>query len=96
MQYSIAFCSQVEAAIDVISSEFVMMIVPDKAVKFRDLGLNSSRKFRPKAIGDDICGCLFYDNCRPEVYVDVISGVVVQWVSVDVLVKFGDSRSNRS
>ena len=32
--------------------------------------------------------------CRPEVYNDVISGVAVENVDVDVPVKFGDSTSN--
>ena len=36
------------------------------------------------------------DNFRLEVYSDVISGVIVDSAGVKVLVKFGDSRSNRS
>ena len=32
--------------------------------------------------------------CRPEVDTDVISGVAVDNVGVDVLIKFGVSRSN--
>ena len=34
--------------------------------------------------------------CRPEIDNDVISGQAVDIVGVDVPVKFGDSRSNRS
>ena len=37
-----------------------------------------------------------FDNCRLKVAGDVISGVAVDLVGVDVRVKFGDSRSNRS
>ena len=33
--------------------------------------------------------------CRPEIDNDVISGVAVDNVGVDVHIKFGDSRSNR-
>ena len=34
------------------------------------------------------------DKCRPEVASDVISGVAVDWVSLDVSAKFGDSTLN--
>ena len=36
------------------------------------------------------------DNFRPEVYSEVISGVLVDPTGVNVHAKFGDSRSNRS
>ena len=39
-------------------------------------------------------GFLFSYNFRPEVAGDVISGVVIENVGVDVIVKFGYSRSN--
>ena len=39
---------------------------------------------------------VFHYNFRPEVDNDVISGVAVDYVSMDVRVKFGDSRSNGS
>ena len=39
---------------------------------------------------------VFRCSCRPEVVSDVISGANVGQVDMDVLVKFGDSRSNRS
>ena len=41
-------------------------------------------------------GCFFHDNFQPEVASDAISGANVGLVSLDVIVKFGDSRSNRS
>ena len=41
-------------------------------------------------------GFLFHDNSRLEVVSDVMSSVDVEQVSVDVPVKFGDFRSNRS
>ena len=34
-----------------------------------------------------------YNKCRPEVAGDVISGVAVEWVGVDVHIKFCGSRS---
>ena len=36
------------------------------------------------------------DNSQPEEASDVISGVIVEPTSMDISVKFGDSRSNRS
>ena len=33
--------------------------------------------------------------CRPEVDGDVISGVAIENIGVDIPIKFGDSRSNR-
>ena len=35
-----------------------------------------------------------FHKCRPEVAGDVLSGVEVEWVGVDVRAKFGDSRLN--
>ena len=46
-----AFCSRPEAAMDVISSKFVGLIVPDKRVKFRDHRLNHSGEIQPKSVG---------------------------------------------
>ena len=37
-----------------------------------------------------------FDNCQSEVASDVISGIAVQYVGVDVCVKFGESRLNHS
>ena len=50
VEYSIAFCSRPKAANDIISGMFVRLIVPDKAPKLRDPGLNSSREIRPKTV----------------------------------------------
>ena len=36
-----------------------------------------------------------FDKCRPEVAGDVVSGVAVDWVGLDVCVRFGHSRFNR-
>ena len=60
---------------------------------FRDPSLNYSGEIPSKAVG------IFYSfrcNLRPEVDNHVISGAAVEYVSVDVRVKFGDSRSNGS
>ena len=38
----------------------------------------------------------FHHNFRPEAVIDIISGVNVEQVGMDVCGKFGDSRSNRS
>ena len=46
-------------------------------------------KIRPKAVGDGILG-RFRDNFRPESVSDVMSGVVVEWVGMDVRIKYGD------
>ena len=40
MQYPIAFCSRTQADSDVIPGRLVMLIVPNKAVKFCDPHLN--------------------------------------------------------
>ena len=52
---------------------------------------------RPKAdsdVGGGIFGGCFRYNFRREVDNDVISGVVVDYVRIDISVKFGNSRSN--
>ena len=80
LQYLIAFFSRREAASDVISSRFVGLIVLDK----RNLTRNCRRlHFRP----------FFRGNFQPEVVSAVISSVAVEYVGMDVRVKFGDSRS---
>ena len=68
----------------------------DKAVKFRDQRLNRSGDIRPVAIGGGIFDRFFRNNFRPEVASDVISGVVVDQMSVYVRVKFGDSSFSQS
>ena len=63
-------------------------------VKFRDSCLNYSREIPPIPVKGGIFDSFFHYNFRPEVGNDVISGVTVYYVGVDVRVKFGDSRSN--
>ena len=95
VQYLIAFCSQPEAATDVISGNFVWPIVPDKCVKFCDARLNNSGEIQPKAVGCSIFGCFSnFDNYRPEVDGDVVYSAALDYVGMDVAAKFGDSRSN--
>ena len=54
-----------------------------------------SLKFDPKPSEAPFSAVLFnFDKCRPKVASDVISGVTVEWIGVDVRLKFGDSRSN--
>ena len=93
-QYSVAVCSPSEAASDGMSGSFVGLTVPNKFVKFRDPRLNLSGEIRPKAL--HFRPFSNFDKCRLEVAGDVISGVAVDWISVDVCTKFGDSVSNRS
>ena len=50
----------------------------------------------PEAVGGGIFRDFFRYSFRPEVVYDLISGLVLGHVSIDVRVKFGDSRSNRS
>ena len=71
-------------------------IVLDKHVKFRDPCLNRSREIPPEAVADGILRQFFHNNFRLEVVTDVLSGVAVDHVGVDILVKIGDSRSNGS
>ena len=93
MQYSVTFCSQLEAANDVISDLFVGLIVMDKDVKFRDHSLNCSRDIQPQT---GIFSRFSRGSYRQEAASDVISSVTVDYVGVDVRVTFGDSRSSRS
>ena len=73
---------------------FVGPFVSNKYVKFHDSGLKRSREIPPEAVGDCILDRFLKYNFRPEGDNDVISSVAVENVSVDVCVKFGDSRSN--
>ena len=86
VQYSIGFYSRPEAAIDVMSSNFVRLNVRDEAIKFRDLRLNG-----PQTVG----GGISPNNLRPDVASDV-TGVAVDPVGMDVRAKFNDSRLSRS
>ena len=70
-------------------------IVLEKSVKCRDRCLNHSREIPPQAVGSGIFDS-FSLYFRPEVDNDVISSVTVDYVGLDVRVKFGDSRSNGS
>ena len=79
VQYLIAFCSRPEAVSDVVSGGFVMLIVLDKCVKFRDPHLHRFREHRPKAVEDGIFfNSFFHGNFRLEVASEVISGVAVE------------------
>ena len=71
-------------------------VIPNKHAKFCDPSLSRSRKIPPDAVGVGICDIIFRDNFRPEVDSDVMCGIAVDWVGVDVHVKFGDSMSNGS
>ena len=52
-------------------------------------------QIRPKAVGSDIFGRFSnFDKCRLEVDGDVISGVAVEYVGVDVRATFGESGLN--
>ena len=63
----------------------------------RDHRLNRSREIPPEAVGIWIFDRSFnFDNWQPTVANDIISGVVVQDVGLDVVTKLGDSRLNRS
>ena len=62
-------------------------IVLNNDIKFGDPRSNRSQEISPKAI---ICGIstVFRDNVQLEIVSDVISGVSVEKVSMDVCVKF--------
>ena len=92
--YLIAFCSRLAAAIDVISS---IRRICDKCVKFCDPRLNHSLSINTTPSNRRLHFRQFVrDNSRPEVVSDVISGVAVAQVGVDVRIKTTDSRSNPS
>ena len=92
VQYLVASCSRPEAASEVMSDRFVQPIVLDKRVKFCSR-LNHSRQIRTKAIGGGIYEFFCRNNFRPEVVSDCISGVAIEWVGMDVCIKFGDIRA---
>ena len=85
---------RLEAADDLIFGRFMKPIVLEKCVKFRDPCLNCSWEIPTEASEAVFSTVFFCYNCRPEVDNDVISDVAVDNVSMDVRVKFGDSRSN--
>ena len=82
------FCSQPEAASDVISGMFVGLIVLDKLLKFHGHSLSHSREIPPEAVGGGIFDSFFHYTFWPEVDNGVISGVAVDNVGVNVHVKF--------
>ena len=70
-------------------------IVLDKCVKFRDHSFNRSREIPPKP-SEVVFSTVFRYTFRSEVDSDVISGMTLDYVVVDVRVKFGYSMSNSS
>ena len=66
------------------------------SVKFRDPYLNRSREIPPEAVGGGIFDSCFRYKFRPEVDNDVLSGVAVDYIVMDVHLKCVDSRSNGS
>ena len=58
--------------------------------------LKRSRQIPPEAVGGGIFDSVFTYNFWPEVDNDVISSVALDYVSMDIHVKFDDSRSNGS
>ena len=70
---------------------FVMLINPDKFVRFRDPRLNLCEESRPKASKAAFSTNFFRGNFRPEVASDVISGAaIMEEVGMDVRVNFDD------
>ena len=63
----------------------------DKAANFGDAQLNRSRELRPKVVAGGIFAITVDHK-----YGEVISSVAVDLVKMDVRVKFGNSKSNRS
>ena len=96
MSYSIAFSNQLEAVSHVTLGRCMRLIVPDKAVNFVIIALKVLKEFDSKPSEAAFSPIFFRDNFRPEVYIDTISGVVVDQTGTDIHVKFGDSRSNSS
>ena len=64
LQYLIAFCSQLEAASDVISGRFVRLALPDSSVKF--MTLNCSPEIQPEAVGDGISAVFFLTSVNAD------------------------------
>ena len=94
MWYLTAFCSRPEWAVDAISGRFMGPLVLAKRVKFHDSGLDWIWfKFHPKP-SEAVYSTVFPYNFRTEVDNDVISGIAVDNVGVDVTIKFADSSSN--
>ena len=74
---------------------YVGLTVPYKCVQFRDPRLNRSEERQPNsAVGGIFCRFSNFYKWRPKVAGDVMSGVALVYVGVDVCAKFGDSRLN--
>ena len=93
VQYLITFCSRPEATGGVISGRFVEPIVLHTCVKFHDHTLHYAilEKFHPKP-SEAVFLTVSPYNFRPDVDNDVISGLAIDNVGVNVCVKFGDLR----
>ena len=69
-------------------------LVIDKGLKFHFPSLNYSPEILPEAVGGGIFDCFFSYNFRPEADNEVISDTAVDYVGLNVRIKFGESRSN--
>ena len=96
-QYSVAFCSRLEAAIDVISGVLLRLVVPDQAAKFRVPGQKFSREIQSKAVGDGIFGRFFpaITAYRTQLVTSYPVRYRLGWYGF-LCQFFGNSRSNRS
>ena len=72
------------------------LIIHDKCTKFGDPYLKRSEEILPEAAEGGISNHFSADNFLPEVAVDVISGAALEYVRMDVPVKFDDPMPNRS
>ena len=84
-----------EAFGDVIYGSIVGPIALDKHVELMLIARKTSKKLHPKALEAPF-STVFCHNFRPEADSDVISGAIVEATGMEVRVKFGGSRSNRS
>ena len=73
---------------------FITQIVPNNVVNFGGSELNHFREMQLQVVDNGISTCSIYNNFRPKVASDVISGMVVALVGMDVRVNFCDNKSN--
>ena len=67
----------------------------NKTDHFSEPSTDRQTRIRPKAVGGSFSAVSSkFEKCRLEVADDVISGLAVDQVSMDVHVKFGDSMLN--
>ena len=95
--YLFTFCTRPEPASDVISSRFVGANCTRQARKISWSSLKSfwRNSTKNRRIGYGIFGRFSnFDKWQPEVTSDVIYGVALVYVDVDVGAKLGDSRLN--